>query len=318
MVFIFSPYVVLGPTIAEFAARSSDGAHPHTPGPMVKQRYCDGMRRSFATVDVFGAAPFRGNPVAVVLDADGLDEEEMRRFANWTNLSETTFVLTPTHADADYRLRIFTPSTELPFAGHPTLGSAHAWIEAQHGFEDRPVIQECGAGLVTVRRQAHGLAFAAPPLVRSGDVEAALMGRLVQGLGIDAEDVLAAQWVDNGPGWVALQLRSAEAVLAVEADARALGDLKIGLIGASPADSPEDFEVRAFAFGVGVTEDPVTGSLNAGLGQWLISSGRAPERYVARQGTRLGRHGIVRVDRIGDDIWVGGATTTLVSGSVEL
>lgn len=276
------------------------------------------MERAFATVDVFGAAPFRGNPVAVVLDGDGVEDKTMERFANWTNLSETTFVLTPTHPDADYRLRIFTPSTELPFAGHPTLGSAHAWLQSHPEVGERPVIQECAAGLVTVKRNEHGLAFAAPPLVRSGDVEPALLSRIMAGLGIGADDVVAAQWVDNGPGWVALQLRSAKAVLAVEADARALGDLKIGLVGLSHDDAAEDFEVRAFAFDAGIAEDPVTGSLNAGLGQWLIGSGRAPESYVVRQGTRLGRHGVVRVDRVGEDVWVGGATTTLVSGSVEL
>ncbi len=277
------------------------------------------MELAFAQVDVFGAKPYRGNPVAVVLDADGVDDHSMQQFARWTNLSETTFVLLPTHSAADYRLRIFTPGRELPFAGHPTLGSAHAWLRQRDGRDvDRPLVQECGAGLVTVRRTQHGLAFAAPPMVRDGEVEPALLDRLVGGLGLSAQDVVAGQWVDNGPGWVALQLASAEAVLAVEPDARALADQMIGLVGAHPMGAPEDFEVRAFAFGVGVDEDPVTGSFNAGLGQWLIGSGRAPERYTARQGTRLGRQGIVRVERADDDVWVGGTTTTLITGSVDL
>ncbi len=243
----------------------------------------------------------------------------MRRFANWTNLSETTFVLPPTSSAADYRLRIFTPTRELPFAGHPTLGSAHAWLDA-HGrsANDGEIVQECGAGLVTLRRGDDGLSFAAPPLVRSGDVEPDLLERLIRGLGIAPDDVIGAQWVDNGPGWVALQLPSAEAVLHVEPDASSLADLKIGLVGAHADGAPEAFEVRAFAYGAGVAEDPVTGSLNAALGQWLIGSGRAPECYLARQGTKLGRHGVVSVESSGTDVWVGGATTTLVSGTVDL
>lgn len=277
------------------------------------------MKRAFAQVDVFGASPCAGNPVAVVLDGDGVDDDTMHQFASWTNLSETTFVLPPRHPDADYRLRIFTRSGELPFAGHPTLGSAHAWLQARNGLpDDRPLVQECDAGLITLRRGAQRLSFAAPPIVRGGDVEPELVDRLVRGLGITMEDVFASQWVDNGPGWVALQLPSAEAVLAVEPDARALSDLKIGLVGAHPDGAPEMFEVRAFAYGVGVDEDPVTGSLNAGLGQWLIGSGRAPERYLARQGTRLGRYGVVRVALLDGDVWVGGSTTTLISGTVDL
>ncbi len=277
------------------------------------------MRRAFAQVDVFGASAYLGNPVAVVLDADGIADEAMHQFASWTNLSETTFVLSPTHPDADYRLRIFTPSQELPFAGHPTLGSAHAWLQSREGLDaDRTLVQECEAGLVTLRRDEQGLAFVAPPLMRGGEAEPALVDRLVRGLGIAADDVLAAQWVDNGPGWVALQLTSAEAVLAVEPDAHVLADLMIGLVGAHVPGSPEMFEVRGFAYGAGVGEDPVTGSLNASLGQWLIGSGRAPERYLARQGTRLGRHGIIRVELADGDVWVGGNTTTLVNGEVNL
>ena len=256
--------------------------------------------------------------MAVVLDGAGLDDETMARFASWTNLSETTFVLPPSTPDADYRLRIFTPSGELPFAGHPTLGSAHAWLAAR-GEPARDLVQECAAGLVTLRRNDSGLSFAAPPVTHGGDVEPELLDRIVGGLGIAAGDVVAAQWVDNGPGWVAVQLADAEAVLALEPDATALRGLNVGVIGAHPAGAPEQFEVRAFVFGEHTAyEDPVTGSLNASLAQWLISSGRAPERYLARQGTRLGRHGVVRVERDGDDVWVGGATTTLITGVVEL
>ncbi len=277
------------------------------------------MKRAFAQVDVFGSAPYRGNPVAVVVDGDGVDEAAMQQFASWMNLSETTFILPPTDPAADYRLRIFTPSRELPFAGHPTLGSAHTWLEAYDpSAGDREIVQECGAGLVTLRRGDAGLSFAAPPLVRSGDVEPDLVERLIRGLGISPDDVIGAQWVDNGPGWVALQLPSAEAVLDVVPDASLLADLKFGLVGAHVAGAPEAFEVRAFAYGAGVAEDPVTGSLNAGLGQWLIGSGRAPERYLARQGTKLGRYGVISVESRGDDVWVGGATRTLVSGTVDL
>lgn len=277
------------------------------------------MERAFAQVDVFGATPCAGNPVAVVLDGEGVDDDTMRRFALWTNLSETTFVLPPTHPDADYRLRIFTPSVELPFAGHPTLGSAHAWLQAHGRTSDVGLVtQECAAGLITLRYDEQGLSFAAPPLVRSGDVEPELVERLVAGLGIASDDVVASQWVDNGPGWVALQLTSAEAVMAVDPDVRTLDGLQVGLVGAHPEGAPEQFEVRAFVYGAGAFEDPVTGSLNAGLAQWLIGAGRAPERYVARQGTRLGRYGVIRVEQAGDDVWIGGNTTTVISGTVEL
>ncbi len=283
------------------------------------------MTLPLTQVDVFGSDPYRGNPVAVVhADAPGVEapsDEVMARFASWTNLSETTFLLAPTDPDADYRVRIFTPSRELPFAGHPTLGSAHAWLEAGGvPATDGVVVQECGAGLVTLRRTGSGLSFAAPPLLRSGEVEPALLDRLVRGLGVAPDDVVASQWVDNGPGWVALLLRDAAAVLALEPDHVALAGLDVGVVGAHPAGAPEAFEVRAFAVavGAGIDEDPVTGSLNAGLGQWLIGTGRAPSRYLARQGTRLDRHGVVTVERADGDVWIGGATTTCVRGTVQL
>jgi len=276
--------------------------------------------RGFAQVDVFGEQPGRGNPVAVVIDGDGLDDAAMHAFAAWTNLSETTFLLPPTTRGADYRLRIFTPTRELPFAGHPTLGSAHAWLE-HGGTPTRAgvVVQECGVGLVTVRRRESGLAFTAPPTTHGGDVEPELLTRLIAGLRIDAVDVLASQWVDNGPGWVAVLLPNAEAVLAINPDAAVLAGLEVGVIGAHPRGAPEAFEVRAFATSSdSVYEDPVTGSLNASLGQWLITTGRAPVRYRGGQGTRLGRHGVVHVEQDHTGLWIGGNTTTLIHGTLTL
>jgi PhzF family phenazine biosynthesis protein len=275
--------------------------------------------RPFAQVDVFTDAPYRGNPVAVVLDGEGLSTAEMQRFANWTNLSETTFVLPPTAPGADYRVRIFTPSLELPFAGHPTLGTCHAWLAAGGTPAGADAVQECGAGLVRVRRGEGGrLAFAAPPLVRSGPVADADLERVTAALGVDRADVVDAQWVDNGPGWVAVLLESAEAVLAVRHGPT--GDLDIGVVGPHPPGGPCAVEVRAFFPANGVpVEDPVTGSLNASLGQWLIGTGRVAAPYVAAQGTALGREGRVHVSR--DDegqVWVGGGTVTCVEGTAEL
>jgi PhzF family phenazine biosynthesis protein len=270
-------------------------------------------------VDVFATEPLLGNPVAVVHDADGLDDDEMAAFARWTNLSETTFLLTPTDPAADYRLRIFTPSGELPFAGHPTLGSAHAWLEASGAPASDHVVQECGAGLVTVRRDTGSgrLAFAAPPLVRSGPVEDADLATAVAGLGIERSDVLDASWVDNGPGWLGLLLTDAATVMACRRGP-GFADLKVGVVGARPAGDECAVEVRAFYGGF---EDPVTGSLNAGIAQWLV--GRAdgwalPASYVAAQGTALQRRGRVHVDVVDGVVWVGGGTRTTVTGSVDL
>jgi PhzF family phenazine biosynthesis protein len=276
------------------------------------------MRR-FTQVDVFTDQLTFGNPVAVVHDADELTPEEMANFARWTNLSETTFLSTPTDDGADYRLRIFTTRTELRFAGHPTLGSAHAWLEAG-GVAKNPetVVQECGAGLVRIRREGRRLAFAAPPLIRSGDVDAEDLAELVAFLGIDHEAVVDAQWVDNGPGWVALLLADADTVLALRPKAVDSGRFDaVGVIGPYPPHSEVDFEVRAFTTLVGPGEDPVTGSLNASLGQWLIGTGRAPSSYVAAQGTAIGRRGRIYVDQIGDDVWIGGDTVTGVTGVVH-
>jgi PhzF family phenazine biosynthesis protein len=276
------------------------------------------VTRPFCQVDVFGSAPYRGNPLAVVLNGEGLSTGQMQRFAHWMNLSETTFVLPPADEGADYQVRIFTPVAELPFAGHPTLGTCHAWLEAG-GTPHRAgvIVQECGAGLVTLRRTADGLAFAAPPVLRDGPVDEGMLAHIAAALRIDRAAIVDASWADNGPGWVAVMLASAEAVLAVRPGAV---DLDLGLVGAYPPGSPAAFEVRAFFPKDGVTtEDPVTGSLNASLAAWLLNSGYAQAPYVASQGTVLGRAGRVHISRDpGGTIWVAGATVTCVTGQVDL
>jgi PhzF family phenazine biosynthesis protein len=274
--------------------------------------------RPFRQVDVFSATPYLGNPLAVVGDAHGLTTEEMQRFAAWTNLSETTFLLPPSDPAADYRVRIFDPTSELPFAGHPTLGSCHAWLETGGRSRDPgQIVQDCGAGLIQIRRTSAGLAFAAPPLRRSGPVEESFLGRIASVLGIERAAIVDAQWAANGPNWVAVLLASAEAVLALRPG---FVDFDLGVVGPYPAGSPAAFEVRAFFPKDGATaEDPVTGSLNAALAGWLVTTGRATLPYVASQGTVLGRAGRVHVER--DEagaIWVGGATVTCVRGEVEL
>ncbi len=276
------------------------------------------MSRQFRQVDVFSTVPYLGNPVAVVLGADDLPDEQMRQLASWTNLSETTFVLAPRSEQADYRVRIFTTRRELPFAGHPTLGTCHAWLEAGGRPRSADVImQECAAGLIPVRPDGSGLAFAAPPVLRGGPVDEPVARHLADVLNIARDEIVAAQWVDNGPGWVGVLLASAEAVLAVRPGAT---DLEIGIAGPYPAGSPEAFEVRAFVADDGATaEDPVTGSLNASLAQWLLDTGQATAPYVASQGTALGRRGRVHVTRdSGGQVWVGGGTVTCITGTVEL
>jgi PhzF family phenazine biosynthesis protein len=274
--------------------------------------------RQFRQVDVFTDVPYLGNPLAVVLDADGLTDEQMARFANWTNLSETTFVLRPRDAAADYRVRIFTPTGELPFAGHPTLGTCHAWLAA--GGQPKAeglTVQECGAGLVQVRRDGDGLAFAAPPLLRGGPVDEDLAERIAGILRIRRDEIVDLQWADNGPGWIAVLLATADAVLALRPG---VTDLDLGVAGPYPAGSPAAFEVRAFTPKLSSTdEDPVTGSLNASLAQWLLATGRASAPYVASQGTVLGRRGRVRISTGADGgVWVGGSTVTCVTGEVQL
>lgn len=284
------------------------------------------VARRYAVVDVFGTAPLSGNPVAVVVDGEGVTDAAMQAFARWTNLSETTFLLSPTPegraAGADYRLRIWTPGGELPFAGHPTLGSAHAWL-ASGGVpaRDGAVVQECGIGLVTLARSEHGLAFEAPELLRGGEVEESDLIAIAAALRLPVTALLSSAWVDNGPGWVAVELVSAEAVLALEPDFALMGagGYKVGVFGRHPSSDERLIEVRAFVPGLGVPEDPVTGSLNAGIARWLVESGRVTGSYLAGQGHALGRAGLVRIDvDEAGTIRVGGATLTTVSGTVDL
>jgi PhzF family phenazine biosynthesis protein len=277
------------------------------------------LAHRFSQVDVFTAEPYLGNPVAVVHDADDLTDAQMAAFARWTNLSETTFLLRPSVPEADYRLRIFTPGGELPFAGHPTLGSCHAWLAAG-GVPRSPdaLVQECGVGLVPLRRGPEGLRFAAPAPREDAPVDAPTLDRVLAALGLPAGAVVAHRLLDNGPRWHVLLLDSAERVLAVRPDWAAITGLDVGLVGPHRA-GPTAFEVRGFAPGMGMSEDPVTGSLNASIGQWLIASGRAPERYVAAQGTTLGRAGRVHVERDADGaVWVGGATVTCIEGTAHV
>ena len=288
--------------------------------------------RPFQQVDVFTATAYLGNPLAVVLDGTGLSDQAMQQFTNWTNLSECTFVLPPTHADADYRVRIFCPGRELPFAGHPTLGTCHAWLQAGGKPKNAQfIVQECGAGLVRIRRDEDRLAFAAPALVRSGPLDESEVALIARGLGVDRSEIVAHSWCDNGPGWRGVMLRSAEQVLALKPDGPVLAGLFIGVAGPqigfgkvgviAPQEVAADtaFEVRAFFPGNnGLAEDPVTGSLNAALAQWLIGAGLAPTSYVAAQGAALGRAGRVHVQQEGAVIWVGGNSVTCVDGSVNL
>jgi PhzF family phenazine biosynthesis protein len=282
-------------------------------------------QRPFKQVDVFTEVPYLGNPLGVVLDGSGLSTEAMQRFTDWTNLSECTFLLPPTSegqaAGADYRVRIFCPGRELPFAGHPTLGSCHAWLQA--GGQPRAeahVVQECGVGLVRIQRDGARLAFAAPPLRRSGPLDEADVVLIARGLGLAREDIVAHAWCENGPPWRGVMLRSAAQVLAVRPDAGLLAGMDIGLVAPKPDSADTAFEVRAFFHTLQtLSEDPVTGSLNAAVAQWLIGAGLAPPRYLAAQGTAMGRAGRVHIERdAGGTIWVGGASVTCIAGEVSL
>jgi PhzF family phenazine biosynthesis protein len=277
------------------------------------------VKRRFDQLDVFSSEALRGNPLAVVHDAQGLDDARLADFARWTNLSETTFLLPPTDAGADYRVRIFTPGGELPFAGHPTLGSCHAWLAAGgQPKQEGVVVQQCGVGLVSVRRDGVRLAFEAPALRREA-VDAELQQQVCDALGLGAECVRATAWLDNGPRWLGLLLDSADTVLALQPDHARLKNLaKVGVIAAQRRGADSDFEVRAFAAPLGVAEDPVTGSLNASLAQWLIGEGLAPSAYVAAQGTAMGRAGRVYVQALEGRVWVGGHVTPCVEGQVTL
>jgi PhzF family phenazine biosynthesis protein len=274
---------------------------------------------AFRQVDVFTSQPLRGNPLAVVIGADALTDAQMAALANWTNLSETSFLMRPTDPRADYRVRIFTPHGELPFAGHPTLGSCHVWLATGAKAKGREIVQECEIGLVRIRSRLGLVYFAAPKMRRTGALEPDVLAKVIKGLGLTPDAVLASNWVDNGPGWLAVLLRSRAEVLAIRPDYAVLSGLKVGIV--APWDAATDgsdaqFEVRAFTGGG--YEDPVTGSLNAGLAQWLIASGVAPATYVASQGTALGRMGRVYVERDGADIWIGGAVATCISGTLTL
>ena len=273
--------------------------------------------RRFTEVDVFATGAFTGNPLAVIHDADGLDDARLADIARWTNLSETTFLLPPTDPAADYRVRIFTGTGELPFAGHPTLGTCHAWLAAGGTPKGDVVVQQCGIGLVPVRVDADWLAFAAPALRRSGPVETEVMSRIVAALRADPADVVDAAWIDNGPGWVGVRMASGRAVLGLEPDPGLMAGITVGVVGPADAGEDHDVEVRAFYCpGASVLEDPVTGSANAGLAVWLIDAGVLPPRYVARQGTRVGADGRVEVQRVGGDTWIGGAVRTIVTGTI--
>jgi PhzF family phenazine biosynthesis protein len=274
-------------------------------------------QRPFAQVDVFSPAAYLGNPVAVIFDAEDLEDADMLRIARWTNLSETTFILPPTTREADYRLRIFTLGGELSFAGHPTLGSAHAWLE-RGGTPKLPerLVQECDAGLVEVRRRAELLSFAAPPTRRSGGIEAEYLDDIVGAFGISRDQVVAHQWVDNGPGWAVVRLATAQEVLALEPDLSRIPDAMVGAIGAYPDGSDHAFEMRTFAPGAGVPEDPVCGSMNAAVGQWLTRIGAVSGSYRVSQGRRLGRAGDITITPDPDGtLWVGGSTNTLFRGT---
>lgn len=275
----------------------------------------------FKQVDVFSSVPLKGNPVAVVFDAEALNDQQMATFANWTNLSETTFILAPTDPRADYRLRIFTTREELPFAGHPTLGSCHAWLESGGEPKGEEIVQECAVGLVRIRREGRQLAFLAPPLLRSGALAPELLERVRQGLGLAPGAIVAAQWVDNGAGWLAVMLANRQQVLDLKPDYKALLGLAVGVI--APCDPQRDdsdaqFEVRAFIAGDGMPEDPATGSLNAGIAQWLLGAGLAPARYRVSQGLTMGRAGCIEVTQVGDKVWIGGDAVTCIEGCLIL
>jgi PhzF family phenazine biosynthesis protein len=276
------------------------------------------MKRPFCLVDVFTSGPLNGNPLAVVFGADDLSDVQMQAFARWMNLSETTFLLRPTLPEADYRMRIFTPGGELPFAGHPTLGTCHAWLEAG-GKPKRSdlILQECGVGLVRIRPSEDHLAFAAPPL-ESRAVEEDLLSAILNALRLDPSMVKTSRWLDNGSQWVGLLLSEVDVLLNLEPDHAALKQLvKVGVIAPITSGGPCAFEVRAFAASTGVPEDPVTGSLNAALAQWLIGEGLAPECYVVSQGTCLHRAGRIHVERKNNDVWIGGHTITCIKGELQ-
>lgn len=328
-------------------------------------------QRPFKQVDVFTSKPYFGNALAVVLNGSGLSDEQMQRFAMWTNLAETTFLMSPTpeaaDAGADYQVRIFTTAYEMSFAGHPTLGSCHAWL-ASGGVPKDPtcIVQQCNLGLVKIQRQGTRLAFAAPTLQRSV-ISADVLPGLLSALGLSAGQVVASQHLVNGPKFFGILLDSVHTVLELAPDFAALKavlalgscsgvgvaskytaplngfevvDSSSGIASAKAVDSTSciasdtsansdsqthsvngepSFEVRMFVSDLEVTEDPITGSFNASLAQWLIAEDRAPHSYVAAQGTCIGRKGRVYIDQdASGQVWVGGDSVTCVDGSVLL
>lgn len=275
-------------------------------------------RFRFSQINVFSADPVSGNPVAVVHNADGLSEVQMHALARWTNLSETTFLLKPDDPEADYRVRIFSPAGELPFAGHPTLGSCHAWLSAGGKPRDSNlIVQQCSVGLVRIRRENSFLEFSAPPLMRSGPLEDEVVSKIAKALDVSPSEIVRHQWVDNGPGWCAVMLSSAQQVLSLKPDWAALSPLNLGVVGPHSADHDASVEVRAFIGAAGY-EDPVTGSLNASLAQWLIGDGLVEPSYIAAQGTMLQRVGRVYLRQISDEIWVGGQVISVIHGDIDL
>lgn len=277
------------------------------------------MQRRFQLIDVFSEQSLLGNPLAVVLDAEGLSTAEMQQITRWMNLSETTFLLSPTDAEADYRVRIFTLERELPFAGHPTLGTCHAWQSSGgEPFCEGKILQQCGAGLVEIHQSEKRLAFAAPPVIQSGPVEDATIDDIVEVLRIKRSDIVDVQWADNGPGWIAVLLKTADDVLAMTPAGHYSKRMDLGIVGPYPDDHEFAFELRAIFTDQHGTlrEDPVTGSLNASVAQWLLDSDRATSPYVASQGTCIGRAGRIYVHRQDDTVWIGGNTTTVVEGSL--
>jgi len=274
---------------------------------------------AFHQLDVFSNEPLFGNPLAVVHEANDLSESQMVQFANWTNLSESTFLLNPTNELADYKLRIFTPSSELAFAGHPTLGSCYAWLNKGGVPKNKDIIiQECGVGLIKIRRNGERLSFLAPKLLKTGPLDQTTLNTISKGIGIPVEDIAHHQWVDNGAGWCAVMLKTASQVLAIKPNVEYLKTLKLGVIGPHPTDHEHDFEVRAFVIPFGIHEDPVTGSLNAGIATWLINSGLSKDSYSVSQGTALGRKGKIYIEAINNEIWVGGEVVNCIEGEVRL
>lgn len=275
-------------------------------------------RYRFSQINVFSAGPLSGNPVAVIHDAEAMSEEQMCALARWTNLSETTFLLKPDDPKADYKLRIFSPGGELPFAGHPTLGSCHAWLSAGgKPREEDVIVQQCETGLISIRREGSFLEFSAPPLVRSGPLEDEVINKIAKALDLSPSDIVGHQWVDNGPGWCAVMLHSAQQVLSLKPNWAALSPLNLGVAGLHCPRHDSDIEVRAFVGGEGY-EDPVTGSLNASLAQWLIEEGLVKATYTAAQGTILQRAGRVHLRRASNGVWVGGQVVKVIDGEINL